>query len=224
MPDDRHAHVRVVLRPIATPVALGLAAILLGTTMLSCLQLEWLSGAAEQRTVGWVGLAAAFPLELLAAVLAFLARDALAGTGLATFSSVWSVSGITLLTGPSGATNDALGVFLLLGAFVLLLLLVSAGPSRLVFGLLIATGCARLAVTGLYEVFASDGLRVAAGVVGFALTAVCAYGIVALLMEDLPRKGLLPTGRSGAGAASLAGGFDEQLGQLENEAGVRRQL
>lgn len=89
----RDERVRITLRPLGTPVAVGLAAILLGTTMLSGLQLGWLEGAADQRTVAYVALAAAFPLELLAATLAFLARDPLIGTGLATFSSVWSVSG-----------------------------------------------------------------------------------------------------------------------------------
>src|SRR5205085_771328 len=79
--------VRVVLRPLGTPLALGLGAIFFGTVMLSGLQLEWLAGADQQRTVAFVALAAAFPLELLAAVLAFLARDALAGTGFGIFSS-----------------------------------------------------------------------------------------------------------------------------------------
>src|SRR5947208_16654867 len=90
-PADRDAHVRIVLRPLGTPVALGLAAILIGTTMLSGLQFGWLEGTADQHTVAYVALAAAFPLELLAATLAFLARDALAGTGLGAFSSVWAV-------------------------------------------------------------------------------------------------------------------------------------
>jgi uncharacterized protein len=110
------AQVRVVLRPYGTPIALGLAAIMLGTTMLSGLQLGWLGGAADQRTVGFVGLAAAFPLELVAAVFSFLARDALAATGLGTFSSVWAVSGLGLLTSPPASTSHALGMFLVVGA------------------------------------------------------------------------------------------------------------
>jgi uncharacterized protein len=221
---SRDAPARVVLRPVGTPVALGLGAILMGTTMLSGLQFGWLSGVQEQRTVAIVAVAAAFPLELIASVLAFLARDALAGTGLGIFSSVWAVSGLTLLTGPAGATNDALGMFLLLGAGTLLLLLLSAGRGRLILGVLILCGCARLAVTGLYEIKATDGLEEAAAILGLLLGAVAAYGIVALLMEDLPRKALLPVGRSGRAASSLAGGIADQLEDLEHEAGVRRQL
>lgn len=221
---DRDPHVRVVLRPLGTPIALGMGAILLGTTMLSGLQLGWLGGAADQRTVGFVGVAAAFPLEFLAAILAFLSRDALAGTGLGIFSSVWSVSGLTLLTGQTGATNDALGLFLLIGAFGLVLLLVSSGGGRAVLGVLILTGAVRLGLTGLYEIIGSTGLRRAAGIAGLVLGAVSAYGIVALLMEDLPRPALLPVGRSGRAASSMQGSFDDQLDDLRNEAGVRRQL
>jgi succinate-acetate transporter protein len=213
-----------MLRPVGTPLALGLAAIILGTTMLSGLQLGWLSGMADQRTVAFVSLAAAFPLELLAATLAFLGRDALAGTGLGTFSSVWAVSGLTLLTGPAGGTNDALGMFLLVGASLLALLLVSAGRSRVVLGVMISCGCVRLTLTGLYEITASSGLEAAAGISGLVLAAACAYGVVSLLSEDLPRAALLPVGRSGRAASSLDGGLGEQLKDLEREAGVRRQL
>lgn len=218
------AQTRIVLRPLGTPAALGLSAILIGTAMLSGLQFHWLQGMDNQRTVAFVSVAACFPLELLAAVLAFLARDGLGGTGFGTFSSVWVVTGLTLLTGPPDATNSALGMFLIVAAVVLGLLLISAGRARLVFGAMLVTGCARLAVTGLYELEGARGLETAAAVVGLVLAAICMYGIVALLSEDLPRPGLLPVGRSGRAEASIAGGFSEQLKDVENEAGVRRQL
>jgi succinate-acetate transporter protein len=221
---ERDARVRIMLRPVGTPIALGLAAILLGTVMLSGLQFGWLAGASDQRTVGFVGVAAAFPLELLAAIFAFLARDTLAGTGLGTFSSVWMISGLALLTGQPGATSDALGMFLLLGAIILALLLVSTSGTRAVFGAVLVCGIARLGLTGLYEVEGSSGLKEAAAISGLALGAAAAYGIVALLSEDIPGAGRLPVGRSGRAASSIGGGLGDQLDALEHEAGVRRQL
>jgi uncharacterized protein len=218
------AHVRVMLRPVGTPIALGMAALMIGTTMLAGLELGWLEGMTEQRTVAFVALGAAFPLELLAAIFAFMARDALTGTGLGVFSTMWLVSGLTLITGRPGATNDALGMFQILGAIALVLLLLSAGRGRLVLGLVLACGCARLAVTGLYEIDATHGLDIASGIVGLVLGAASAYGIVALLMEDLPRRSLLPLGRSGRAASSVEGSFADQLDDLEHEAGVRRTL
>jgi uncharacterized protein len=218
------AAVRVFLRPVGTPVAIGLGAITIGTVMLSAMQFGWIAGAQQQHTVAYVALAAAFPLELLAAVFALLSRDALVGTGFAVFSSVWSVTGLSLLSGPPGATNDALGIFLLTGAALLALLFVSAGRSRVVFGVIILSGCARLCVTGLYEVKSTHGLEEAAAILGLVLAGACAYGIVALLIEDLPRRSLLPVGRSGRAASSLGGSLREQLEDVEHEAGVRRQL
>jgi succinate-acetate transporter protein len=153
-----------------------------------------------------------------------MARDALIGTGLAIFSTMWLVAGISLLTGEPGTTNDALGTFLILGAISLLLLLLSAGRGRLIFGVIIAIGCARLAVTGLYEIEAGTGLQHASGILGLVLAGAAAYGICALLMEDLPRSSLLPVGRSGRAASSVEGTFAEQVEEIENEAGVRRQL
>src|SRR4051812_27669972 len=101
-------HVRITLRPLGTPIALGMGAIFLGTCMLSGLQLGWLEGPDDQRIVGFVALGGSFPLELLAATLAFLARDALIGTALGIFAAVWSVTGLSLLTGEPGATSDGL--------------------------------------------------------------------------------------------------------------------
>jgi len=50
------------------------------------------------------------------------------------------------------------------------------------------------------------------------------HGVAAAdLGEDLPRASLLPVGRSGRAASSLAGDLHDQLDQLEHEAGVRRQ-
>lgn len=216
--------VQIVLRPVGTPIALGMGALIVASVMLAGLQLGWLSGTTEQRTVAFVALVAAFPLEILAAIFAFLARDALAATGLGVFASVWSVSGLTLLTGTPGATNDALGMFQLLGALVLLLLLLAAGKGRLVLGAMIGCGVARLGLTGLYELTDSGGLAHAAGIMGLVLGAVCAYALVALLMEDLPRRAWLPMGRTGKAAAALRGGMEEQVDELEHEAGIRRQL
>jgi succinate-acetate transporter protein len=221
---DRDRHVRIMLRPVGTPIALALSAILIASTMLSGLQLGWIGGVTDQQTVAYVALAGAFPLQLLAAVLSFLARDPLAGTGLGTFASVWAVTGLTLLNGQPGATNDALGMFLIVAAVILALLLISSGGGRIVLGAVIACGAVRLGLTGLYELTATHWIEDAAGIAGLVLAAACAYGIVALLSEDLPRARLLPSGRSGMAATSVAGDFSEQLETLQNEAGVRRVL
>jgi uncharacterized protein len=57
-----------------------------------------------------------FPLQLLASILGFLARDVVAGTGMGLLAGTWlSVALVTLESAP-GSTNDALGLFRLLAA------------------------------------------------------------------------------------------------------------
>jgi succinate-acetate transporter protein len=137
---------------------------------------------------------------------------------------VWSVSSLALLSGPPGATNAALGMFLLVAAILLALLLLSAGTSQIVFVLVIARGCVRLTLTGLYEIEASRGQETAAVIAGLVLAAAAAYGIITLLSEDLPGRGLLPSAVAAGRGVSISDGLDQQLEDLENEPGARRQL
>src|SRR4051812_50175935 len=71
---------RIMLRPLANPLPLGFLALGAGTLVLAGLQLGWLS-LTEGRSVALILLAFVFPLQFLAAVLGFLARDVVAGTG-----------------------------------------------------------------------------------------------------------------------------------------------
>jgi uncharacterized protein len=58
-------------------------------------------------------LAFVVPLEGLAGVFAFLARDGGAPTGLSLLAAAWVATAITVLNGPPGAHSAALGIFLL---------------------------------------------------------------------------------------------------------------
>src|SRR3954469_23466669 len=58
---------------------------------------------------------------------------------------------------------------------MLALLIASAGGDRVVFGVVMACGCLRLAVTGLYELTGSSGLELAAGITGLLLAGACAH-------------------------------------------------
>jgi succinate-acetate transporter protein len=214
---------RIVLRPMGSPLPLGLFALMTGTIMLAALELGWIP-ASQGRVVALVAVAFAGPLELVAALLSFFARDALAGTGLAVFAGVWVTTGLTLLMTPAGLTSDALGIFLCIGAFALVLLAVAAGTGKGILVAVILAGFARLLATGLYELIASDLLKAVAGISGLVLGAVAAYGALALLMEDQRRRTVLPVARRGEGATPLEGGLGDQLERLEHEAGVRSQL
>jgi succinate-acetate transporter protein len=91
-------------------------------------------------------------------------------------------------------------------------------------GLVIALASARFATTGLYELTASTALQTASGVLGCAIAAIDLYGGLALGLEDLQGKAVLPIGRRGAARRAFEEGLGEQVGPVESEAGVRKQL
>ncbi len=56
------------------------------------------------------------------------------------------------------------------------------------------------------------------------LAAVAVYAALAMEVEDVQRRTVLPVLRRGLGRESLEGNLPDQLGRVEREAGVREQL
>lgn len=215
---------RVVLRPIANPLPLGFLALAAGTLLVSGLQLGWLA-AAESRDVGLILLAFVVPLQLVASVFGFLARDVAAGTGMGLLSGTWlSIALVTLSAPEPGATSDALGLFLLLAGSAMLVPFAAAATGKLVPAAVLGTTALRFGLTGLYQLTAASGWKHAAGIVGLVLLGVALYAALALALEDARSATLLPVGRRDGGAEALTAGLDAQLAGVEHAAGVRRQL
>jgi uncharacterized protein len=203
---------RVVLRPIASPLPLGFLALACGTLVVSGLQLGWLE-PAEGHNVALILLGFVFPLQLLACVFGFLGRDVVAGTVMGLLAGTWlSISLITLGASP-GSTSDALGLFLLVAAASIAVPAVAAISGKLLPAAVLATAVLRFALTGLYQLGAGEGWEDAAGVVGIVLCALGLYTALALALEDVRHRTLLPVGRR----------HGRYLDELP-EAGVREQL
>src|SRR3954462_11057637 len=75
---------RIFLRPVGSPLPLGLLALMCAGLLLSLEQLDAFP-LSDQRTVALVMLGFVLPLELLAATVCYLARDTVAGTALGIF-------------------------------------------------------------------------------------------------------------------------------------------
>ncbi len=56
------------------------------------------------------------------------------------------------------------------------------------------------------------------------LAAVAVYAALAMEVEDVQRRTVLPVLRRELGRESLEGNLPDQLGRVEREAGVREQL
>ena len=108
----------MVLRPIASPLALGFAGLAGASPVTSGLELAWIA-SSEREQVGLLILLFAPPLQATASIFGFLGRDAVAATGMGILSATWLSIGAVLLATPSGSTSDALGTFLVVASAAL---------------------------------------------------------------------------------------------------------
>lgn len=214
---------RIFLRPIASPLPLGFLALGGATLVLSGSQLGWIP-PSETKYVAFALMAFAFPLQLLSSIFGFLARDAVASTGMGILAGSWLVTGLVKYASRPGSTSAALGTFLVFAGAALLIPAIGAAFGKLVPALVLLTAGLRFLLTGVYQLTANTGVGSAAGIVGLILLAIAFYAALALEIEGVRRKTVLPVLRVGEGRASVEGSLDDQLARVEREAGVREQL
>jgi succinate-acetate transporter protein len=214
---------RIMLRPIGNPLPLGFLALAGGTLLIAALQLEWLA-PTDGGDVALILVAFVFPLQLVASVFGYLARDVVAGTGMGLLAGIWLSIALIKLTGAPGATSDALGLFLLLAGVAMLVPAAASASGKLVPAAVLTTTALRFAATGLYELTAADSWKAVAGVIGLVLCALAIYAALALALEDARRETVLPLGRRAMGRTAVGGTLEDQLARVEREAGVREQL
>jgi succinate-acetate transporter protein len=150
-------------------------------------------GPEQGRVVAIGVLALTVPLQLVARVLGFLARDAEAGTGMGVLAGTWAAVGLAMLASPPGATSPALGVLLLCSA-VAMLVPTAAATGKLAGLAVMGVSAVRFAVTGVGHLTGSSGWLTLAGWVGVALAAVAAYAALAFELEDVRHATVLRPG------------------------------
>ena len=214
---------QVVLRPLANPLSLGFLALATATLLLSGVQLEWVP-ATDAATVALVLLVFVAPLQLLASIVGFLTRDAVAGTGMGILAGTWAALGLVTLQSPVGTTNDALGLLLLASGGAMLVPALGAVDAKVVPAVVFGTTALRFVLTGVYEVSGNAGWKIAAGVTGVVLCTVALYAATAFMVEETRHRTWLPLGRRSSGRRAITGDLDRQLENIAEEAGIREQL
>lgn len=214
---------QVVLRPLANPLSLGFLALGTATLLLSGVQLEWVP-ATDAATVAVMLIVFVAPLQLLASILGFLARDPVAGTGMGILAGTWAAVGVVTLRSPVGATSDALGLLLLAAGVAMLVPALGAVDAKVVPALVLGTTALRFALTAIYQLGGNAGWKIAAGVTGVALCALAVYAATAFMVEETRHRTWLPLGRRSGGRRAISGDLDRQLENIAEEAGVREQL
>jgi succinate-acetate transporter protein len=221
--DSAPARETVALRPIGTPMPVGLFGLAAATLVSAGFELGWVP-PTQRLLVGVVLLGFPVALQLLASVLSFLARDGVAGSGLGVLSTTWLVIGAVYVISPPGSTSAALGLLLLVAAAALVLSAGAASLTKLVPAAVFLVSGVRFALTGLHQLTASVAWREAAGIVGLILAALALYTAFALELEGTLGRTVLPLLRRGVGQRAVGGSLSEQLEGVEAEAGVRKAL
>ena len=213
---------RIMLRPIASGMPLGFFSFAIGMLMLGMFSIGVIP-LSETHQLGLILALVVFPLELIATLFAFLARDSMSAATLGLFTTSWLTLGVFDLTSKPGSTSIALGIYLFGFATAVILLAGMAVPAKPFFTVLLFVAFLRMLFSGIYETGGPHSLFTISGYVALFLAVLAFYGGVAFALEDTKQKPVLPLFRRGA-ADEAFGGYQKQLGRLEAEPGIRQQL
>jgi uncharacterized protein len=194
----------VFLRPIGSPVALGLSGLVSASLVASGLELGWV--AVDERAHAAIAiLAFAFPLQFLASILAFLARDGAAGTVMGVLAGTWLATSLVWLTSAAGSVSGSLGLLLLASAWLLAAGAVAVSTGKVLPALVFLIEAVRFALTGIHELGGSKFWQDASGVAGLVVVALAGYTVLAAALEDARGATVLPRGRRGTAATPEPG-------------------
>jgi hypothetical protein len=172
-------------------------------------------------------IAFAPPIQAIACVFGFLARDAVAATALGVQSATWLCVGFSqLLAKPaSHGHSHELALLLFVAGAAMFASATTAAQSKLVPALVVLLAGIRFVLTGIYKIGAGGGTwQHAAGWAGVGLCGLALYAVLSLEIEDVLHRTVLPTLRRRSGKAALQSGLGEQVQEVAAEAGVRSQL
>jgi succinate-acetate transporter protein len=211
---------RIMLRPIASPMPLGFYTVAIATVVVSALQLGIIP--ADERTEVALLIAPAFALQLIVGIACIAGRDAIAATLMASFAGTWLADSLFYLFGQPG-TSPAQAVFFFTFCVFIVMMAIVARPKAALFAVLVVAA-PRFFVSGLAAASGNADVAKVAGAIGFLLAAVSLYTAFALLLEDVRGHTVLPIGRSGPAREAIEGPIESQLRGYEHMAGVRRTL
>lgn len=212
---------RVFLRPIGSPLTLGMSGLAIASLVQSGLDLRWVK-VSQSAKVGLILLAVAFVLQVLACVFAYLARDGAAGAVLGVLATTWLSIGLVHLTSTPGSRSSAIGLMLLAAAWMIGVTAIAITTAKPLPGLIFGIEALRFAIAGVYELGGTGTWRNAAGILGLVVLGGASYCVLAFELEGQQRRPVLPTFRRGRGRAAMVGAADAALDDYLHDAGVRQ--
>jgi hypothetical protein len=212
---------RIFLRPIGSPLTIGMSGLAIASLVQSGLDLRWIA-ATQARAAGAILLAVPLVLQLVACVFSYLGRDGAAGAAVGVLATTWGGIGVVHLISPPGSRSGAMGLLLLAAGGVLALSSVAVSVAKPLPGLVFLGAALRFALAGVYLLGAAPAWRDASGIIGLVVLGLAAYSVIAFELEGQQRKPVLPTFRRRLGAAAMRDGLAAQVDGIAHEAGVRQ--
>jgi uncharacterized protein len=210
---------RIFLRPIGSPLAIGMSGLAIASFVQSGFDLHWVAGS-QGVEVGVILLAVPFVVQLLAAIFSYLARDGASGTCTGVLSTSWLAIGVVHIVASPSRTSGALGLMLLASGGVLVLAAVAVGVAKPLPAAVFALAAARFAISGIYELSRVAVWQDVAGIIGLVVVAGAAYCSLAFELEGQKHGSVIPTMRRGGGESAAVEGAAAQLEGIGGEPGV----
>lgn len=208
---------RIFLRPIGSPLTIGMSGLAIASLVESGLALKWVP-SSEAVQAGLILIAVPFVLQLLATIFSYLARDGAAGAATGVLATSWLALGLSHVTAGTARTVAVLGLLLVATGGVLSLSSISVGVGKPLLGTVFMLAALRFGLDGVYELSGTAFWQDIAGVIGLVVCAVAAYCVLAFELEGQQRRTVLPTLRRGRAELAMSG----QMDGVVREAGVRQ--
>lgn len=212
---------RIFLRPIGSPLTVGMSGLAIASLVQSGLDLHWLA-LDQTHDVGLILLSVPFVLQLVACVFSYLARDGAAAAAVGALSVSWLAEGLIHVSSVPGSRSGALGLMLLAAGTVVFLSSLAVGASKPLVGFVFTLAAVRFMVSGVYYLGASSFWQNAGGIIGLGVVGGAAYCVLAFELEGQLHRAILPTFRRNRGAAATAGDPAAAIDGVVTEPGVRQ--
>lgn len=213
--------VRIVLRPIGSPLTIGMSGLAIASLVESGLDLRWVP-RSQSVQVGVILLAVPFVLQLLASIFSYLARDGSAGAATGVLATTWLALGLLHISSGSGRPLSSVGLLLSSSGGVLVLSAVVVSSTKPLPGAVFFLAALRFALAGVYQLSAAGAWKSIAGIAGLAVSAAAAYCVLAFELEGQQRRPVLPTLRRGRAALAASDEDATRLDGVNREAGIRQ--
>src|SRR5579875_1280387 len=183
---------RVMLRPIGSPLTIGMSGLAIASLVQSGVELHW-TASSQNPQAGLVLLAVPFVLQLLACVLSYLVRDGATGAAVGVLSTTWLAIALIDISSRPGSTSGPLGLLMLAAGGVILLTAAAIATEKILPAAVFGSAAVRFAASGIHELSGASAWQHVAGLVGLLVCALAGYAAFAFELEGQRARPVLPT-------------------------------